>query len=308
MLNFKKMSFLLLGATLTFQACNNNNDFKTTDSGLQYKFVRTGDGPKPEKGQILTLNMTYQNANDTTPIFNTADQGAPVPIQYNDSLPPDAGAIEEGFAMLKKGDSVIFLVPAKDLYEKTFRASVPEGVDSASLVTFHIGVKDVMTEEDYNAQMMKEFEERQTQALQKDNDIIESYLDENDIQAQQTESGLRYTILREGAGAQPQTGDSVSVHYVGKLLNGELFDTSREAVAKENDMHDPRNPYQPLSFVHGRGQMIPGFDEGVGLLKKGSQARLFLPSALAYGERGAGGRIGPNSVLIFDIELVDVKK
>lgn len=306
MYNIKKLSYLLLGGALTFSACNNEDKFETTDSGLEYKYIEKGEGETPEKGQILTLNMTYKDANDSV-WFDSKKQGSPIPIQYNDSLPPDAGAIDEGFRMLRKGDSVVFKVNAQNLFDKTFKTAVPPGVDSTSVLTFNIGVVDVLSEEDYNSFLMKEHERKQAVALKKDVEIIDNYLKDNNLEAQKTESGLRYIVEKEGTGKKPSPGDSVSVHYVGKLLDGKLFDTSRENVAKENDMHDPRNPYKPLNFVHGQGQMIPGFDEGVGLLKEGAQARLILPSSLAYGERGAGAAIAPNSVLIFEIELVKVK-
>lgn len=307
MLKVQKIGLFILGVPLMMQACNNNNsEFETTNSGLEYKFVRKGEGEKPQKGQVLTLNMTYKNDKDSV-LFNSADLGTTVPIQYTDSIPPEAGAIEEGFTMLNKGDSAIFKVTAHNLYQKTFRQKLPMGVDSASIITFNIGVVDVLSEEDYSAQMMREQEERQAASLNVDSEKIDAYLKDNNLQAQKTESGLRYTIMKEGSGTKPKPGDAVEVHYVGKTLSGDIFDTSREAIAKENDMHDPRNPYQPLTFKHGQGEMIPGFDEGVGLIGEGGQARLYLPSALAYGERGAGGRIAPNTVLIFDIELVDIK-
>ncbi|MDQ3536853.1 MAG: FKBP-type peptidyl-prolyl cis-trans isomerase [Bacteroidota bacterium] len=307
MLKVKKIGLFVIGVALMMQACNNQNkEFETTNSGLEYKFVRKGEGTKPAKGQVMTLNMTIKDPKDSL-IWNSDDAGQAVPIQYMDSIPEGAGLIEEGFTMLSKGDSAIFKVPAKNFYEKTSRSAVPPYMDSSAVLTFNIGVVDVLSEDDYSAQMMREYEEKQAASLSVDSEKIESYLKENNINAQKTESGLRYTIVKEGKGTKPKPGDAVEVHYVGQTLAGDVFDTSRESVAKENNLHDPRNPYQPLAFRYGQGEMIPGFDEGVSLIGEGGQARLYLPSALAYGERGAGGRIAPNSVLIFDIELVDIK-
>jgi peptidyl-prolyl cis-trans isomerase A (cyclophilin A) len=86
----------------------------------------------------------------------------------------------------------------------------------------------------------------------------------------------------------------VSVHYKGQLLNGQVFDSSYQ-----------RN--EPIAFTLGIGQVIPGWDEGIQLLKVGDKARFVIPSDLAYGSRGAGGVIPPNATLIFDVELVAVK-
>jgi len=109
-----------------------------------------------------------------------------------------------------------------------------------------------------------------------------------------TDSGLRYQIIQEGAGSKAEKGKTVSVHYKGQLLDGTVFDSSYK-----------RN--QPIDFALGTGQVIPGWDEGVALLKIGDKARFVIPSDLAYGSRGAGGAIPPDATLIFDVELMDVK-
>lgn len=108
---------------------------------------------------------------------------------------------------------------------------------------------------------------------------------------QQTDSGLRYQIIQEGTGQQAAAGQTVSVHYKGQLLDGTVFDSSYKR-------------QQPIDFVLGQGQVIPGWDEGVSLLKVGDKARFVIPSDLAYGSRGAGGVIPPDASLIFDVELV----
>ncbi|CAZ96980.1 peptidylprolyl isomerase [Zobellia galactanivorans] len=110
----------------------------------------------------------------------------------------------------------------------------------------------------------------------------------------ETESGLRYKLIQKGDGPQAQKGQTVSVHYEGSLLNGQVFDSSYK-----------RN--QPIDFQLGVGQVIPGWDEGIALLKVGDKARLVIPSDLAYGSAGAGGVIPPNATLLFDVELMGVK-
>jgi FKBP-type peptidyl-prolyl cis-trans isomerase FkpA len=109
-----------------------------------------------------------------------------------------------------------------------------------------------------------------------------------------TASGLKYTDLVVGTGAQPQAGQTVIVHYTGWLTTGAKFDSSRD-----------RN--EPFSFVLGRGQVIPGWDEGLATMKVGGKRRLTIPPDLGYGAAGAGGVIPPNATLIFEVELLDVK-
>ena len=109
-----------------------------------------------------------------------------------------------------------------------------------------------------------------------------------------TPSGLTYLITKKGTGRQPKKGETVVLHYTGTLTNGVKFDSSRDA-------------NQPLAFKLGAGQVIKGYDEGVAKLRVGDQAILVIPSKLAYGSKGAGDVIPPDSPLIFVIEVVDVK-
>ncbi len=110
---------------------------------------------------------------------------------------------------------------------------------------------------------------------------------------EKTGSGLRYKILNKGKGSQPEKGQKVSVHYEGSLIDGQVFDSSYKR-------------HQPIDFTFGIGQVIPGWDEGIGLLKEGDKARFVIPPHLGYGSAGAGGVIPPNAVLIFDVELLEV--
>ena len=109
-----------------------------------------------------------------------------------------------------------------------------------------------------------------------------------------TPSGLRYKKTKTTDANSPKSGDTVSVHYTGKLLDGTVFDSSIQRG-------------QPLDFPVGVGRVIPGWDEGILMLSEGEKATLVIPSDLAYGAAGAGGVIPPNATLIFDVELVKVK-
>lgn len=108
-----------------------------------------------------------------------------------------------------------------------------------------------------------------------------------------TASGLQYKVIKSGAGHTPKSTDSVKVHYTGKLIDGTVFDSS---VARG----------EPITF--GVGEVIPGWTEALQLMKEGDKWQVFIPSKLGYGERGAGTDIGPNSTLIFEVELISIEK
>jgi len=105
-------------------------------------------------------------------------------------------------------------------------------------------------------------------------------------------SGLQYKVIKSGAGKSPKLTDSVKVHYHGTLINGTVFDSSVQRG-------------EPITFAVN--QVIPGWTEALQLMKEGDKWQLFIPSKLAYGERGAGGQIGPNATLIFEVELLAVE-
>jgi len=121
----------------------------------------------------------------------------------------------------------------------------------------------------------------------------EKFLTENaqNPDVKTTGSGLQYLVLTEGNGASPKATDNVTVHYKGTTIDGKEFDSSYSHGG-------------PATFPLNR--VIPGWTEGLQLMKEGAKYRLFIPSTLAYGERGAGRAIGPNSALIFDVELLKV--
>lgn len=144
----------------------------------------------------------------------------------------------------------------------------------------------------YQQQLQEEQQGQQNELAQKNREAGEAFLAENAERegVQTTESGLQYEVIEEGDGDSPKATDQVKVHYTGELINGEVFDSSRERG-------------QPVTF--GLNQVIPGWTEGLQLMNEGARYKLYIPSDLAYGQ-GGNQAIGPNATLVFDVELLAV--
>lgn len=163
-----------------------------------------------------------------------------------------------------------------------------------------LGEETLLTQEEKQAEREKFIQQRQQQLQQQRAEEAAINLEEGQAflaaNAEKqgvttTESGLQYRVVEEGDGESPDADDQVTVHYRGKLINGVEFDSSYSRD-------------EPATFA--LNQVIPGWTEGVQLMREGATYELFVPSDLAYGEQGRPGPIGPNSTLIFEIELLEV--
>lgn len=147
----------------------------------------------------------------------------------------------------------------------------------------------------FSIKRQEEYQRKADELSEKNQTEGQEFLEQNKSKAgvKTTASGLQYEVLQEGSGPQPKATDEVTVHYRGMLIDGKEFDSSYKRG-------------EPTTFPLNR--VIPGWTEGVQLMKVGSKYKFYIPPQLAYGERGAGDVIGPNATLIFEVELIDVKK
>jgi FKBP-type peptidyl-prolyl cis-trans isomerase FklB len=177
-----------------------------------------------------------------------------------------------------------------------------QGVDSVNAEAFTQGLLDVLKKrnmvisaEAANKFIGEYFQAIQSKKMEGNNAVGQKFLDENKKKpgVVTLPSGLQYIVIKEGTGAKPVLTDKVTTHYHGTLIDGTVFDSSVERG-------------EPASFpVNG---VIKGWTEALQMMPVGSKWKLFVPPALGYGERGAGGVIGPNATLIFEVELISINK
>jgi len=255
------LSILFFGLNACMAQPIDKNGFTQLPSGLQYKITQKGSGKSPKAGDKITAHYTGKLTNDT--VFDSSVKRG-TPFQFKLGKGQVIKGWDEGFALLKKGEKATFIIPPGLAYGSTARGKIPA---DATLI-FEVELIDFA-----EAVVPKPYEVKGKDTLK-------------------TASGLKYIMVKKNdAGAAPEVGKKVLVHYSGYLTDGKMFDSS---VERE----------QPFPFMLGKGQVIKGWDEGIALLKEGEQARLIIPYTLGYGEQGYPPIIPPSSTLIFDVELV----
>ncbi len=282
-------SIFMLAIVLLFFSCDG---YKSSDEGYKYKYVTNGEGTLVKETEYVQLNLRYTDEKDSLLFESTPDR--PVILPYEDITSEKAGPLLAAFKKVGLGDSMIFKIPTKNVFEESIKRPVPESLDPEGNMFVYAKAVKIFTTEEYN-QWVENMRKELMAADEKRHDeeivIIEEYLAENNIEAKSTESGLHYVIEKEGKGDFIKVGDSLKIHYTGTLLNGEKFDSSLDKG-------------EPLVFQLMPMGMIGGWIEGLTYFKRGGKGMLIIPSSLGYGSRDMG-TIKPNSILKFEIEVLE---
>jgi FKBP-type peptidyl-prolyl cis-trans isomerase FkpA len=291
MLKNTSLLITIFCAAWTLTSCDS---YKTSPNGLKYEILKDSVGPTGELGGFVMFDYEMKTSKDST-LYNTFKDGQPVPAQI--TAPTYKGCVFEAFQLLSEGDSARFIIQADSFFIKTMGGGkVPDKVDPKDQLTFTIKVRKMYTkafveEERKKADLQNEqsMENAVTQ-LKTDSAIIAAYLEKNHIKTQRTPQGVHLDFKKVNKnGINLIKGDSVKVNYILRLLDGTEIENSKG---------------HPFTLALGYGQVIPGWEEALLHMKKGETAVVYIPSPLAYGERGNRG-IAPNSILVFEIEVLD---
>lgn len=293
--------FLLVLGLATFFGCEPSGP-ATTALGNRYTVHRDGEGDKvAATNDFVYVHATMRTADSL--IFDTRDAGGEATaIQVPaDTLGADrVGPVEDVMRGRRAGDSLTVIVRIDTLEFK------PPGMEDVDEIYYDLLITDVVSIDDFNARRAADQAKAQAEmeaVIAREPEIRafaqgvqQQYASGSLENIQTTASGLQYVIHEEGDGMQAKAGDVVTVQYLGMLAeNGNIFDQSFDKGAG-------------ITFPLGAGRVIPGWDEGLSLLKVGSKATLLIPSALGYGDTGTpDGAIPPASDLLFYVELEAAK-
>lgn len=288
----------VLGAAF-FVACNGDS-FKTTKSGLKYKFIEQNKKAQQVKqGDVLVGTCIVRLEDSVLASVETPERI----LMVNASL--FAGDLPEGLEMMHLGDKAIFGIEADSLAK--LGVFFPEFYKPGTgmRLYYEITLDSIITQDQIKEEQAK-FMENMKQSQEAEKELIANYVAENNITVAPDEDGLYVIVNKKGNGQPVAIGREVAINYTGRLLNGKVFDTSVESVAKENGMYEAQRPYEPLKYKVGEMSLIRGWEKGVINQPAGSKLTLIIPSTLGYGPQDMG-TIPPNSTLVFDIEIVSVK-
>ena len=273
----KSILIALLSVMFIF-GCSNSPDFVTLKSGLKYNDVKVGTGTEAKNGDLVEIHFKGWLVKDSTNLFSDWA----IDSTKKTDLIADSYAMNQPMKFVLGTESFIKgseegIVGMKVGGQRTIviPSSLAYGQEGMGPIPPNSSIKVYV------------------ELVSSKEAIVAKMWDVDSTLFKTTASGLKYAIIKEGEGELVGKEKQVTVHYSGYLLDGTRFDSS-----VERD--------EPFTFVAGVGQVIPGWDEGVQLMKKGSKARFIVPSNLAYGDRDLG-KIPPNSILIFDVEVLDVK-
>ncbi len=287
-----KLSYVLIAAVLLFAACAKT---RKAPNGLEISVVREGAGEFAKPGEFLVVNMLYKDSKDSVwDDSRKRDFPMVIPVGDTSTIKTEKG-IESTFRALKKGDSVTIKVSAASLIQDTWKQQLPPAVKADNMITFYLGVKDIIDQEGIRqlqekvqAQEYEKSRQLQEGQMALDTVAIDNYLAEKKIIAQKDASGIRYVVIRNGTGGKPTLASTIKVNYRGTLMTeGTEFDKSQSPVE------------YPLT------RMIQGWQIAFPLLSKGTKATLYIPSSLAYGAGGYPPVIPGNANLVFEVELID---
>ncbi|MGK0388561.1 MAG: peptidylprolyl isomerase [Maribacter sp.] len=249
-------------------------EYQSTASGIYFDITGEGDGTQPDSNSIVNVHYKGYMLDSARTVFDSSyERGEPIEFPLDQVIP----GWQKSIPLLQIGQKGTFLIPSELAYAERGAGS---DIPPHTVLAFDVELLDHYRPED-----------KAKRQAEKDQKGIIEYLATKGWTTQKTESGIHYTIDKVGTGKNPTADDIVKVHYKGTLLDGTVFDSSYERE-------------EPITFPLAR--VVPGWQESIPLLKEGGKGTFLIPSALAYGEKGAGGVIPPNAVLSFEVELLQV--
>ena len=298
-----KSNILLVALAVIFMSsCKSDSKFKEMellDNGSYYGVIKEGDQSKPvQVGDVIFIKQIMMTEKDSV-LYDSRtmlQQGEP-PYAVKIEKPAYVGDFFEALLRLHIGDSVAIALRNDSLFSNYYQKSIPDFLKGTEFIKYYIKVDSIIPKEKVaKIEAERELQRKQLLVMMEaqEDSLITDYISKNKITTKPDSLGLYFTETKKGNGNLIKAGDTVSVNYVGKFVDGTVFDESKS------------HP-DVFEFPAGTGRVIPGWDMALLKMRQGSKANLVIPSALAYGAQGIPPNIPPYATLIFEMEVVKVK-
>ncbi|MEO1653717.1 MAG: FKBP-type peptidyl-prolyl cis-trans isomerase [Bacteroidota bacterium] len=280
-------------STLTFGQVPGYQELSVETNGSFYNLqmkVHQSDpaGRKIKLKDFVTFHLVTTTQQDSLLRSTYRSQPLIKEISIDDYNYADKGFMEEMLMQLSVGDSATFLVNSGDLFQAIKRKR-PTFLPADSYLKYHFKILKTQNE----LEIKRDRDEVVFQQMKADQKLIAPFIAKNYPKAKKKYSGLWYDIQVEGEGDFARENDVVAVRYEGRFLDGQVFASSDR---------DGRH----FEFPVNQGFAIKGLDEGIMLLKEGGKATFIIPSGLAFAAEGLGDKVGPHTVVVYDIELIEI--
>lgn len=266
--------------------------------GINYKMINDAPGPTPQAGDILKMHVRFKVGKGTAKdslLLNsyTANQGQPFEMPLVE--PKFRGDVAEVFSLMSAGDSAVVWVSIDSLKKILKDQPMPPFAKKGDYFIYEIKMVSVMSKEEAEkAATAKKAEQNVV-----DDKALQAYFADNKITPSKTQGGVYYTIATAGTGDNIADGKTVSLKYTGKLLDGTAFDSNVDPKFGHAD--------QPFTIQIGTHSVIPGMEDAIHMFKNGAKGVMYIPSSLAYGAQSPSPAIPANSVMVFEVEVTEVK-
>ena len=261
--------------------------FTRGKDGIYFQLHKIGEEtPKAKPGDYVTADIVYMTMDDS--VFFSGKRKLQI------SEPEFKGSIDCCFMMLRDNESATFVISAFDFFHKTLQTDLPSFLHEGDMMKVTLDVEEIQTNEEY----LKE-KEAFLHWIEDFGDyekvILNQFLDQEKLNVESVKNGLYRIVLKEGKGKLIEPGDTITINYEGRFLDGKFFDST----IKRN---------QPFQFVYGtEWQVIKGLEDALSLMREGEKSLFILPSQLAFGEEGSStGIIPPYTSLIYEVEVLKI--
>lgn len=285
-----RLVFLMLGLLLILDGCGRLSrypGYKRAPHGIYYRLHTLGeDTIRAYPGDYITVNLAYLTMQDSLFFQGTR--------KFQVDHPAYAGAIDECFSMLSEEESATFIIGADRFFSVTLGTNLPGFIPPGSPMKVRIEMIEIQRRAEYERQKeaflswIRDFGEYEKV-------ILQQYLQEEKLSVNPLPSGIYYLNLKPGTGKKVTPGDTITVNYEGRFLNGKFFDSTIKRK-------------QPFQFVYGtEWQVIKGLEEAIGMMREGEKSLFILPSEWGFGNQGSSNQIiPPFTSLIFEVEILKV--